>query len=58
MPAKGSLPSYKAKKVQEYLHANFREKVSVAELAAACDLSPGRFLQAFSRTFRHSPLSI
>jgi AraC family transcriptional regulator len=54
-PAKGSLPSYKAKKVQEYLHANFREKVSVAELAAVCDLSPGHFLQAFSRTFGHSP---
>jgi AraC family transcriptional regulator len=54
-PAKGSLPQYKAKKVQDYLRDNFRQKVSVAELAAICDLSPGHFLQAFTRTFGFPP---
>jgi AraC family transcriptional regulator len=53
--AKGSLPPYKAKKVQEYLQTNFRQKVSVAELAAICDLSPGHFIQAFARTFGVPP---
>jgi AraC family transcriptional regulator len=54
-PAKGSLPQYKAKRVQEYLQTNFLQKVSVAELAAVCDLSPGHFLQAFKRTFGLPP---
>jgi AraC family transcriptional regulator len=54
-PPKGSLLQYKAKRVQEYLHANFRQKVSVAELAAICDLSPGHFIQVFTKTFQLSP---
>lgn len=54
-PAKGSLPQHKAKKVREYLQTNFREKVSTAELAAVCDLSPGHFIQAFTKTFAVSP---
>ncbi len=54
-PAKGSLPQHKAKKVQDYLRENFRQKVSVAELAAICDLSPEHFLQAFTRTFGFPP---
>ncbi|MBO1907985.1 helix-turn-helix transcriptional regulator [Microvirga sp. 3-52] len=53
--AKGSLPQHKAKRVREYLHANFREKVSIAELAAVCDLSPGYFIHAFAETFAVSP---
>jgi AraC family transcriptional regulator len=54
-PAKGSLPHYKARKVQEYLQTNFRQKVSIAELAAVCDLSPGHFIHAFTKTFEVSP---
>jgi AraC family transcriptional regulator len=53
--AKGSLPQHKTKKVREYLQANFREKVSIAELAAVCDLSPGHFIHAFTNTFAVSP---
>lgn len=52
---KGSLPQYKAKRVQEYLQANFCQKVSVAELAAVCGLSPGHFIHAFTKTFQLSP---
>jgi AraC family transcriptional regulator len=54
-PAKGSLPQHKAKRVREYLQTNFHEKVSIAELAAVCDLSPGHFIHAFTKTFAVSP---
>jgi AraC family transcriptional regulator len=37
------------------LHTNFRQKVSLAELAAVCDLSPGHFLQVFTPQFGLSP---
>jgi AraC family transcriptional regulator len=51
----GSLPAHKARRVQEYLQENLSRKVSVTELAALCELSPGHFIRAFSTTFGQSP---
>jgi AraC family transcriptional regulator len=49
------LPAHKARRVRDYLQENLSRKVSVADLAALCELSPGRFIQAFSATFGQSP---
>ena len=54
-PSKGSLPKYKAKKIRDYLHANFRGKLSIAELSAMAGISPGHFIKAFTRTFGATP---
>jgi AraC family transcriptional regulator len=53
--AQGGLPMHKARQVQEFLHANLARKISVADLAAVCDLSAGYFFQAFTQTFGQSP---
>jgi len=53
--ARGGLPHGKAKRLREYLDENLSRKLSVAELAGVCDLSPGYFIQAFTRTFGMSP---
>lgn len=44
-----------ARKVREYLEERFRHKVTVAELAAVCGLSPGYFIQSFTKTFKMPP---
>jgi AraC family transcriptional regulator len=54
-PARGGLPTAKARQVREFLQANFHRKLAVAELAALCDLSPGHFIQAFTQTFERPP---
>ncbi|MCJ8520989.1 AraC family transcriptional regulator [Pseudorhizobium tarimense] len=43
------------KRIEEYLRENFRRKLTVAELAGICDLSPGHFADAFTVTFGTSP---
>ncbi|MXQ14476.1 helix-turn-helix domain-containing protein [Microvirga makkahensis] len=53
--AEGGLPAQKAKRVRDYLQQNFSRKVSVADLAVLCELSPGHFIRAFSITFGQSP---
>ncbi|MCB5176783.1 AraC family transcriptional regulator [Microvirga lenta] len=53
--ARGGLPAHKARRVRDYLQENLSRKVSVADLAALCGLSPGHFIQAFSKTFGQSP---
>jgi AraC family transcriptional regulator len=52
---RGGLPQYKARRVRDYLNANLGRKLSVAELAAICDLSPGHFIQSFTKSFGVSP---
>ncbi|WP_309085349.1 AraC family transcriptional regulator [Chelativorans sp.] len=52
---KGGLPVVSARRVQEYLKENFARKLSVSELAATCNLSPGHFIQAFTKTFGEPP---
>jgi AraC family transcriptional regulator len=51
----GGLPAHKARRVREYLRENRSRKVSVADLAALCELSPGHFIRAFHITFGQSP---
>jgi len=55
LKAEGGLPARKAKRVRDYLQETFSRKVSVADLAALCELSPGHFIRAFRTTFGHSP---
>jgi AraC family transcriptional regulator len=53
--ASGGLSAANARRVQEYLNENFTRKLSIAELAAVCDLSPFHFLRAFAKTFGQPP---
>ncbi|TIQ34324.1 MAG: helix-turn-helix transcriptional regulator [Mesorhizobium sp.] len=55
MKAKGGLSAHRARQVQEFLNQNFSRKLSLAELAAICGLSPYHFVRAFSKTFGVSP---
>lgn len=55
MNAKGGLSANRARQVQEFLKQNFSRKLSLAEMAAVCDLSPYHFARAFSKTFGISP---
>lgn len=52
---KGGLSVRSARKVQEFLNENFSRKLTLAEMAAICGLSPYHFVRAFSRTFGASP---
>ncbi|MCT7375142.1 helix-turn-helix domain-containing protein [Chelativorans salis] len=54
-PPKGGLSDYAARRVQEYVEEHFTRKLSVDELAAVCELSPGHFIHAFSKTFGQPP---
>jgi AraC family transcriptional regulator len=55
LEAQGGLPAHKAKRVLDFLQENLSRKVSIADLAALCELSPGHFIRAFSATFGQSP---
>ncbi|WP_244505362.1 AraC family transcriptional regulator [Rhizobium sp. LCM 4573] len=53
--AKVCLTPAVANRVRDYLHEHFLRKLTTAELAAVCGLSPGHFTQAFSKTFGCPP---
>lgn len=53
--AKGGLSISSTRLVQQFLSKNFSRKLSLAEMAAVCDLSPYHFVRAFSKTFGVSP---
>jgi len=53
--AKGGLSARHTQKVQRFLRDNFSRKLSLAEMAAVCGLSPYHFARAFSKTFGMSP---
>ncbi|WFP75396.1 AraC family transcriptional regulator [Mesorhizobium sp. WSM4906] len=53
--AKGGLSVNRARQVQEFLNQNFSRKLSLAEMAAVCGLSPYHFVRAFSKTFGVPP---
>lgn len=44
-----------ARRLREYIAENFARKLSVAELAAICNLTPNHFIHAFIRTFGKQP---
>ncbi|WP_246703353.1 helix-turn-helix domain-containing protein [Rhizobium sp. P28RR-XV] len=52
---KGGLSAKSARRVQEYLHEHFTEKVHVAELAAVAGISPNHFIVRFAKTFGMPP---
>lgn len=53
--AKGGLSISCTRLVQQFLSKNFSRKLSLAEMAAICELSPYHFARAFSKTFGVSP---
>lgn len=53
--ATGGLSAQNARRMQEFLHANFTAPLSVAQLAAVCELSPSHFIQGFTQTFGLPP---
>lgn len=52
---KGGLTTTAASRVQEYIEDHFTRKLSVIELADVCELSPGHFIQSFTKTFGEPP---
>ncbi|WP_292112108.1 AraC family transcriptional regulator [Mesorhizobium sp.] len=53
--AKGGLSARHTHQIEQFLKENFSRKLSLAEMAAVCDLSPYHFVRAFSKTFGVSP---
>ncbi|RCS21616.1 AraC family transcriptional regulator [Phyllobacterium salinisoli] len=53
--AQGRLSSYNAKRAQAFMKENLSRKVTLADLAAVCELSPSHFVSAFKATFGQSP---
>lgn len=53
--ATGGLSFRNEKRIREHLAENFRRKLSVADLAGVCDLSPGHYIVAFTNTFSERP---
>lgn len=52
---KGGLSARAARRVEAFLNENFTRKLSLAEMAVVCGLSPYHFMRAFSRTFGMPP---
>jgi AraC family transcriptional regulator len=52
---KGGLSNRSAQRVREFLDVKFSSKISVADLAAVCGLSPRHFIQAFTKSFGEPP---
>ncbi|MBY8917366.1 AraC family transcriptional regulator [Nitratireductor sp. R6] len=51
----GRLSSRNEVRIREFLSENFRQKLSVADLAGECGLSQGHFIVAFTNTFGERP---
>jgi AraC family transcriptional regulator len=54
-PVRGQLAPWQARRAQEFLDANLSGDVSLASLAAECNLSVSHFAHAFRRTFGRPP---
>src|ERR1700685_3012750 len=54
-PVRGQLAPWQARRAKEFLNANLSADVSLASVAAACDLSVSHFAHAFRRTFGRPP---
>ncbi|WP_236016298.1 helix-turn-helix domain-containing protein [Brucella endophytica] len=52
---KTELSRYNARKVQAFMRENLARKLTVADLAEICDLSPSHFISAFTETFGQAP---
>lgn len=51
----GKLSSRNEHRIREFLSENFRQKLSIADLAGECGLSQGHFIVAFTNTFGERP---
>lgn len=51
----GGLSPQNARRIEDFLRANFTGPLSVAELAAVCGLSPSHFIHGFTQTFGRPP---
>lgn len=51
----GGLAGYRLNRVTEFIHANLENEISLADLAAAADLSPFHFSRAFRRSTGKTP---
>ncbi|WP_422361807.1 helix-turn-helix domain-containing protein [Reichenbachiella sp.] len=49
-------PPKSLKLAQEYLHANYRENLTLAQIAETCHLSPFHFLRQFKRQYGITPI--
>lgn len=54
-PTKGGLSARSAELVRDFLEENFTRRLTVADLAAICGLSPLHFIMAFTKTFGQPP---
>lgn len=54
-PRTDELSCYNAKKVQAFMREHLARKLTVADLAEICDLSPSHFISAFTGTFGQAP---
>ncbi|MDL2400925.1 helix-turn-helix domain-containing protein [Rhizobium mayense] len=54
-PLRGGLSAKSARRVQEYLHEHFAQKIHVAELAAVAGISSNHFILRFAKTFGMPP---
>lgn len=52
---RGGLSAKSARRVQEYLHEHFAQKIYVGELAAVAGISPNHFIVKFTKTFGMPP---
>jgi AraC-like DNA-binding protein len=55
--AKGGLPSWKIKKLDEFIHENLASRLSGEDLADVCALSRSHFQRLFHRCFGRTPQS-
>jgi AraC family transcriptional regulator len=58
LQVKGGLSEKRRKAVLGYMRENLARKISVAELASLCSLSPSHFLHSFTRTFGEPPYKL
>jgi len=54
-PVRGQLAPWQARRAKEFLNANLSGDVSLASVAAECNLSVSHFAHAFRRTFGRPP---
>ncbi|PRD41778.1 AraC family transcriptional regulator [Phyllobacterium phragmitis] len=53
--ARTELSRYNARRVRAFMNENLARKLSVADLAEVCGLSPSHFISAFTETFGQAP---
>jgi AraC family transcriptional regulator len=54
-PVRGQLAPWQSRRAKDFLNANLSGDVSLASVAAECDLSVSHFARAFRRTFGRPP---